>query len=175
MQRDVVGFSEGVLERLSPLGVDIPGVEIRIKANDLDPESLRPIDHPPADSPGADQRQPAALQAVDLTVRHCPFAFANRERGVVCATRQHEQKRHRVVGDIIQAVVRNVRDQHVALCRRVDVDVVEADPVAGHRSNTRVCRGMNYRSGHLRVANEHRVGVLDRRDQLLLGGSGRLD
>ena len=43
---------------------------------------------------------------------------------------EHQQQRERVVGNFVEAVVRNVRHQDAAFGRRRDVDRVHADSVA---------------------------------------------
>ena len=84
-----------------------------------------------ADPPAADEA--ASLAAQSLQRRHFrdgPGIFpGERDRGNHLAA-EHEQKRERVVGNFVEAVVRDVRHQDAALGRRRDVDRVHADSVA---------------------------------------------
>ena len=88
-----------------------------------------------------------------------PFPIADGERSLVSAAGEHQQQRHRVVGDVIEAIVGNVGDQHIPLSGRVDVDVVEADSVAGHDPHSGISGGIDNWLGHLRVTDQHRVSV----------------
>src|SRR5439155_5908943 len=50
-----------------------------------------------------------------------------------------EQERESVVGDLLDAEIRDVHDEDAEACRVFDRDVVDTDPVARHDEATRGC------------------------------------
>jgi hypothetical protein len=66
-----------------------------------------------------------------------------------------EQQRQRVVGDLVEAVVRHVGHEDARPCGGFDVDVVDPDPVAG--DDPAALGGRDRRGRHLGEAHEQRV------------------
>jgi hypothetical protein len=62
-----------------------------------------------------------------------------------------------VVGDLVDAVVRDIGDEDAVRSRRIDVDRVDADPISS--DNVAVFQAVDHLSRHWDIAVEHGVGL----------------
>ena len=175
VKRDVVRLGDRLHKARGALGANVPLLQVRVDAHSLDPERPSPIDNAAPDSAHADHREPPALNPVHRSLGNLPIAVADREAGVMYAPRERQQQCHGVIGDLVETVVRDVGDEQPALGGGGDVDVVVADPVAGDDPAAGICRRGDHRLGDLRVADEHRLAVARRVDELLLARPGGQD
>ena len=111
-----------------------------------------------ADPPAADQA--ASLAAQSLQRRHFgdgPAVFPCQGNRGNHLPAEHEQQRERVVGNFIQAVVRNVRHHDAAFGGRRNVDRVHADAVA--HDDAAALHRVDRAPGDRRPRIQHAVGV----------------
>ena len=97
--------------------------------------------------------------------REVPGAGARRARKRDDAPRAGEQQRHRVIGDLVEAEVRDVHDEDPELGRALDRDVVDADAVA--RDDDAARRGVERLGGHALPVRQDRVDARGEADQLI--------
>ena len=92
------------------------------------PNGERPLRDLRPDAPDTDERQLPAAAASGCPsdgTDHAPSRTSSRSLDDAAGGR--EEQRERVVSDLVEAVVRHVRDEDAVLRRGVDVDVVVAD------------------------------------------------
>jgi hypothetical protein len=118
--------------------LDLPIRHVRISHEDRAAEGSQPLDDLPsnpaeadhADGLGAQRGDRSAQDAVHVVRVLHPGAGAEVPIELHDPPVQGEDQRQRVVGDLLGAVVREMRDDHAMLRGRVEVDLVEADGVA---------------------------------------------
>jgi hypothetical protein len=91
------------------------------------------------------------------------------------AARPREEQGHRMVGDLIEAVVRDVRHHDPVAGRGLDRDVVVADPIPRDDPAPSRRGDVDHALAHRREADEHRVDVHCQVEQGLLGAVRRHD
>ncbi len=62
-----------------------------------------------------------------------------------------------MIGNFVQAVVRNPGDDDARFGGRRNVDIIHADAEAS--DDPAACQVLNHFGGHFRVGGEHRVGI----------------
>ena len=109
----------------------LAGLDERIAVEHAHPEGGRPRRHRPRDVAEADQAERAPDQTEHrLARRHLPPSRPHEPLVECHLTRAREQQRHRVLGDLFDAVGRVVRHDDAGRRGRVEVDRVHADAVA---------------------------------------------
>ena len=116
----------------------------------------------------AEKAENAALEPVQRHDRwRLPAAGLHQLVGERDLAGHREQQRHRVVGDLAQAIVRHIGDGDAERCRGRQVDVVdaEAEP-ADHLAALELFEEI---AGELGIGDEHRVGVARHREDVVGG------
>ena len=134
MDRNVVRLRKQLIDsrRLGARSPDLGSVHVRVvRQHPRQPEPGQLAVHRARDQPVAQQAEGLAADAVGRAVaREPPAAVADAPVGVRDLADAGQEQRQRMVGHVLDAVIRHPSDPDAALGGRVDVDVVIADAVA---------------------------------------------
>jgi hypothetical protein len=113
----------GQVDGLDAGRTDRVGLDVRICGEDPEPDRQGLLGQAPGDAPEPDQPERLATQAMQRAGDHqVPRARADRSVQSRDAATEREDQAQRVVGDLVDAVVRDVGDEDPLLGRRGDVD-----------------------------------------------------
>ena len=101
-----------------------------LATDDAHPERPRPLRDEHADAPEPDDAERLVVQLDALPPGTVPVAGVEVAVGLGDVARHREEQRHRVLGVGERDRVGRVHHHHAAAGRRLDVDVVDADPGA---------------------------------------------
>jgi hypothetical protein len=158
--------------RLGAGGADRLVGDHRVMCNHVHADPGRALGDRAPDRAEADDSEDLAGDAAHRAcARARPVAGPHRAVVEMHAPRQAEQQREHVLGDLLGAEARRVRDDDATAGGLLDLDVVQADPVA--RDDSQLRRRVEQRGADLGGADEQRVGAGDVAQQRLLVPAGR--
>ena len=161
VEGDVVGLRQGLLLGGRALHAgDAPVADEGIVSGDFEAEGSGPVGHPASDPTQPEEGESPSGDPVDVDAGwEGPLPVADDPGGLDDAAGEGEQERHRVVRDLVQAVVGHVGDLDAVAGRGFHVDVVVPDSVPGDDPAAPRRRGLDDGGGHPGVDDHQGLGV----------------